>query len=434
MTRHRTARTALTLFTLAGLAAATLTPLAQAQTGAPAKQTAEEAPARTPDGRISIDFPGGRLREYIATLREATRPETVNVVAPESLLNMKVGEISLRDADVQSAVRCLEWAVEPRGALLVNHIGRNSFGVSDGRVQADPNAAKPAQLSQIQVLSLRDLTEPLPGDPPNARFTVEPDVVITAVRTALQADGDAESAEMKFHADSGLLIVRGSIPQIQAASSVIDRMQNDMRSRRKAMKDAMAGQVNLDEVRAEAEKHAIRTRLLEQNVVRASEEVAKLEAMRKEGHVAPEDVSSGRAVLDRAKAELEASRIDMAMAQARVASVEKRFGEAAAHEGRSDEGLGEIPQGRSTVEYTSASITGKDLKALATSLESAAAQLLRGESNVAIRAEGDTLVVTGGQPAQRLVRRMLLDPANPAKGPIVQKSRPRPTTDEKPAR
>lgn len=435
-------RTAKKLWILA--ASAGLAMPAIAQTSAPKvserAQAERDTAERLANKRVNIEFGGGRLREYVTALREATRPEMVNVVAPESLLNMKLGEISLRDVDVSTAVKSLEWAAEPRGTLMVQSLGANSFGVANGRYEAEattsaPGGARSLASQQIQVLSLRDLTEPMPGDAPNMRTTVDPDVVITAVRTAVGAGGEADGVELKYHSDSGLLIVRGTVPQIQAASTVIDRMQNDMRSRRKAMKEAMAGQANLDEIKAEAEKQAIRVDLLEANFARSREEVSKLEQMRAQGVASDADAASARASFDRAKAELEAARIDRGMAEARVRSIEKRMAEAASRDIRAgEEGLGEIPEGRSVVEYTSASITGQDLKALATSLETAAAQLLQGQSNVAIRAEGDTLVVTAGQPGQRLIRRMLLDHANPAKGPVVQKSRPKPMTEEKPAR
>jgi hypothetical protein len=387
----------------------------------------QEAEVRAQMMRLDVDFSGGSVRDYVAALRLVTKPSIVNVVAPEAVLNVKLGELSLRQVTVETAVKSVEWAIEPRGSIIVQQIGPNSYGLTSGR-RTSNLADTPAPASSIQVLSLKELTDPLPSDTQQSRVTVEPDVVLTAVRTALESS-QGEQAELKYHADSGLLIVRGAPDQLAAASSVLDRMQTDMRMRRKSLKDAAVGQANIDELRGEAEKHAIRHQLLEENFMRARQEVSKAEEMTKQGVMSQGDYNSARASLDRAKAELETAKIDAAMARARLESVERRMADAGAGARNAEGGGQDFPAGRSTVTYSS-KISGKDLDAVASAAEILAERLTG--KNVAVRAEGDTLSVTAEPDAHRMVHRALVDPAN-AKGLFVLKSKGK-ATEEKTTR
>jgi hypothetical protein len=308
----------------------------------------------------------------------------------------------------------------------VQQIGPNSYGLTSARRMAETPA--PPVASSIQVLSLKELTDPLPSDTQQSGVTVEPDVVLTAVRTALES-GNGDQAELKYHADSGLLIVRGAPDQLAAASSVLDRMQTDMRMRRKSLKDAAVGQANIEELRGEAEKHAIRHELLEENFARARQEISKAEEMKKQGVLSEGDYTSARASLDRAKAELETARIDAAMARARLDAVEKRVAEAGAAP-RTAEGRGQVfPAGRSTVTY-STMLSGKDLEAVGSAAK-ILAERITGKS-VAIRAEGDMLTVTAEPDAHRVIHRAFVDSANP-KSSFVMNSKPK-ATEEKSTR
>ncbi len=207
---------------------------AQPREGAgPQRQAAEELlrVARQNRQIITIDFPGGTLRQYIQALRAASEPNPINVVASSSAMQTPVGEINLEKVDAKTAVSALRWAVEPFGSVSVDEM-ESSFGVAVGM----PSRAK-VRAPETEVLSMRDLTTPMPGDPLGQSLTVGPDVVLTAARTAMMSD-NGDAPDLKYHADSGLLIIRGGEGQINAAKSVLDRMRSDLMNRRAAAREA----------------------------------------------------------------------------------------------------------------------------------------------------------------------------------------------------
>ena len=68
-------------------------------------------------------------------------------------------------------------------------------------------------------MSLQGLIHPKPGDPSSIKLVHEPEVVLTAIKTALELAGQEHDPdfELKFHPDSGMLIVRASPRQLNAA-------------------------------------------------------------------------------------------------------------------------------------------------------------------------------------------------------------------------
>jgi|GEM_PF-3057926 len=395
------------------------TPASKEQRSEERPRSAEQATtAQAPQPAINIDFPGGTLREYVAVLRDVTKPNVVNVVAPETVLKLRLGEVSLREVAVKTAVESVEWAMEPRGTIQVQQIGPNAFGLMSNRrsantIEANATPAGPV----IQVLSLRELTDPLPSDLPQSRVTVEPDVVLTAVRTAIESS-NGEAAELKFHSDSGLLIVRGTPDQVQTAETVLDRMRTDMRLRRTAVKEAAAGTINIEELKAEAEKHAIRHRFLEKDFERASAEWSRAEQMQKQGLISQGDYNAARASLDRTRAEMETSRIDAATSQARVESVGKRMAEAAGHQ-RASAGPIDFPAGRSTVSYASLKRSEKEyLTGVGQAASLVVSRLMGKDVPVIIEVEGSMLKITADAQAHRVIHRVLIDPSGT--NPIFQ--------------
>ena len=88
----------------------------------------------------------------------------------------------------------------------------------------------------------------MPGDPPGVKLTKTPEVVLTAVRAALDLTGDrADAAEMKYHEDSGLLIIHGNNEQVGAVSQTLHEMELDVRNRRDAARSNMAPGVDIVE-------------------------------------------------------------------------------------------------------------------------------------------------------------------------------------------
>jgi hypothetical protein len=384
-------------------------PAKESQAGTLEQLIPKTAEASVREVPIDIDFPGGTLREYVAALREVTKPNVVNVVAPETVLNVRIGELSLRQVTIKTAVDSVEWAIEPRGTVLVQQIGPNSYGLTSRRGAASVEAGPSGPVAAIQVLSLKELTDPLPSDSPHGRVTVEADVVLTAVRTAVEST-NGDQAELKYHADSGLLIVRGTPDQLRTAESVLERMQTDVRMRRKSLKEASVGMVNVEELRAETQKQEIRTQLLELNYARARAEVDQAEAMRKEGALSEAEYNSARAAMDRMHAEVETSRIDAATSRARLESILKRMNDAAGQQ--QPEARVSFPAGRSTFSYISLRRRdSKYLEGVGGALSELVKRLRDGEGRVEIEIEagdGGMLTVTADEASHKVLHGLLI--------------------------
>ncbi len=91
-----------------------------------------------------------------------------------------------------------------------------------------------AEDQRVQIFSLKEIIEPAASDPLRAPVATPAASVLTAVEAALAAareEGEA-SAEVTFHDESGLLIVRGEEPEIDAVREVLELIREDVRRAR----------------------------------------------------------------------------------------------------------------------------------------------------------------------------------------------------------
>ncbi len=417
----------------AGLLAAPLSAQEDAQPPrpAPTQPRPQSTPDRAPAPRINVEFPGGAVRDYVRAVREAAKPAVVNVIAPESVLTASLDEISLRDVTVDTAVRALEWAITPRGIIAVQPIDQGTFGIIDNTPQWQPVHAQPgmpgptrqasALQSMLQVLSLRDLVERMPGDPDDTPLTVPADVVLTAVRTAIESDpAGGQPADLKYHADSGLIIVHGTPQQVGAATSVLDRMQTDLRTRRNAARESAKAGSNIDQYRADAELSEIKLNLLEGSLERAQMMFARTEQLHKQGNTSAEEVVSARAAVDKARAELESARIMHGLARAKLQAAERRTQQAPT-----------IPEGRSVVIYDARFIKGDTTKSLASMISSLTS--LAGDDKAQFSQDrAGMLTVATTRPAHEAVHAALRALAS-ARGASSEPPKPQPHKEAKPS-
>ncbi len=91
-----------------------------------------------------------------------------------------------------------------------------------------------AEDQRVRVFSLKELIEPGPGDPLRAPVATAPASVLTAVEAALAAareEGTAQ-AQVTFHDESGLLIVRAEEPELAAVEETLNLLREDIRRAR----------------------------------------------------------------------------------------------------------------------------------------------------------------------------------------------------------
>lgn len=281
----------------------------------PEPRRADAAPLST----VTINFQGGTIKDYLDALRKVSDPPA-NVVASESVMDVHIGEISFRNVDTQTAVMALRWVTEP-SVIMVEKVGPEAYAV----FSAHTPFAHAAETT-TEVMSIRDLIEPLPGELPGEKQTSTPDIVLTAIRTALTTiEGNA--ADIKFHPDSGLVIVHGSQEQIVTAKNVVDRMTGDVARRRSRGSKTSAARTYQIESEVLSKKKAH----LSDQVNRVAAELEAAQAQREKARAEGNQDNIGRfdrqivlgeERLEQTRRELAATELSYVEAQSRMKALE----------------------------------------------------------------------------------------------------------------
>jgi hypothetical protein len=354
--------------------------LATERRQAQAEGGAARAAANDPYGpTISVNFAGGSLDAYIVQLIAAAAPEPTNILVRGDARTIEISPAELRDISLFSALQLVSG--DYRGADGRDHrvstMSLGAQGESAAAFLVEVRSERPSSGGfsgprEVLVLSIREMTTPLPGDPPEV--VVNAETILTALETAIAIAGDeGVTSEMKYHPESGLLILAGTGNSLSAADRVVKQIWEDVQQRRLRAREIQqvqgltnpdALQEQLADAKAEAQLAAVRTesamqqrRALQERLLEAQEryqqgaqsademrqaelEVMQAEAMMQEHQIhadrANERVARAAEALDRAKAiaagggaesELAALRQENAMLRDRLAMMEAQIAE-----------------------------------------------------------------------------------------------------------
>lgn len=193
------------------------------QTAALAQDQAAQTQTAPQDVRqlISVSFPGGTIGEYVAALRKAS-PAANIVVSPEAA-NMPAPEVILRDVTLGVAAAAVEFQRETAGevneweAVEVQPLHRgggydsSAFRITYRRsVRNLPNTAK----QDASAWSVADLLS----------NGYESDQVLAAIQVGQALFG--ESATIKYHEPTKLLVARGTSEQLSLISRTLDQLRS----------------------------------------------------------------------------------------------------------------------------------------------------------------------------------------------------------------
>jgi hypothetical protein len=269
-----------------------------------------------PDFTVSVEFRGGTVGQYIDTIKAAAKDHAVNVVASRAAMEVQIGPISLRDVSVYTALSAIrsaagrdtQWAVD----RLVSPGGKT---VEAYALEFQPQLPGPTRVSStdvgISVFSLRDLVEPLPGDPAGVQLVKPPEVVLTAVKAALDLMGDRGNPDMKFHEDSGLLIIHGNAEQTNAVRQALDQIRDDIGRRRSAAKATATPQVDYDSLQAELKKRQVLRNQALRDLERGDTELQRMRKMVEAGQASGNELPAVEAKLDEARSRVEMTDIEI---------------------------------------------------------------------------------------------------------------------------
>jgi hypothetical protein len=182
---------------------------------------------------VSITFKGGTLAEYAAALRAAS--DGANILVPEQATDVRVPAITLKDATVFSALEALgelvidDYQVKVRA--IMSPLAQPVYAVRVSRVRAVAGAPGQGMVDErarvVRVFSIKSLIQAHPGDPAEG---LKAETILTAIETGLSFTGEAARAKavVRYHADSGILFVHGTLEQVGVVEQVLASLGNDL--------------------------------------------------------------------------------------------------------------------------------------------------------------------------------------------------------------
>ena len=177
---------------------------------------------------VSMNFPGGTMAEFVAALR--TNHPKVNVIVALQARNVTIPATSLKNAGLAQTLESACMAAEGQYEIRVREflgdgqpvysIVANAKRRAGGRT---PN--KPAPPQVLSVYSLSELTMQRPsGVTP---FSVE--TILSALQLAVAHLDSAP--KMRFHEDSGLLLIAGTPEHARVSEQTLAALRRDLQTR-----------------------------------------------------------------------------------------------------------------------------------------------------------------------------------------------------------
>lgn len=256
------------------------------------------------DERVTIDFKGGTVAQYIAAVAAAAAPKAVNILVPAEIRDVPLPEIRLQSVTLWTAWSALEPAIRAQSAGLeikIEALGqRTGSNVSSEAVQIlvfrGPTGAvvasgpRSSQGIEVVVISIADLVEPrASGSVP----LMTPEDVLAAVESAVLIAGDTVSSTpvLKYHPASGVLISRGTYAANALVREVVGTIRQnaaargDQLDRAKLAKDVYEQRLNQARAQLEA---------AESDAESAGRRFVQLEKAAQSGAISKDELDSAR--------------------------------------------------------------------------------------------------------------------------------------------
>lgn len=220
-------------------------------TKAPAKEHQTGARPRTSQNLgpgVSIRFNGGTLVQYAEAVRKSAGSTPINIALARGTESIDMPAVTMENVNAMFAVMAIEKLAEVTAGKRVRVDQLTSSGDEEsGRspmytVRLEELARVGMQQPFVpdgrvtRVLSLNDLITP-PWAKEKDQDSIPAETVLTAIQTAVEAGtGKEDAPEVKYHRESGMLILHCTPGQGEAAERVIRNLQEDLaaRVRRKA--------------------------------------------------------------------------------------------------------------------------------------------------------------------------------------------------------
>lgn len=176
---------------------------------------------------------------------------------------------------------------------------------------------------ELAVFSLREMTE----DPLASGGGARVETVLTAVQAALELSTTKEAPppELKYHSDSGLLILRATARQRAAVGDCISALGMDVERRRRDLRESRVNPEEVIERRAVLTRAelAIQQRMTEMQL--AQRNLEEVTALVKSGNVPERELRQAQAELQKNRAEYLGAEAESNRAREMLALIESRM-------------------------------------------------------------------------------------------------------------
>ncbi len=195
---------------------------------------------------VTVDFKGGTLGELVRVMSQTTGKD-VNVVVSREAQEVEVPAMSLRNASMYAVLEAASATGDRgRGMLKVIRVGKGPAEHETYAVQFEAFGVMAVGMTPVQrpqtvrVSSIADVAD-LGGADSAA-------TLLSALTATLEMEmpKGGPAAEVKFHKESSLLIIRGTDAQQAVAAQVIEQLRNANAKRSAQEHRAKAAEQRLD--------------------------------------------------------------------------------------------------------------------------------------------------------------------------------------------
>lgn len=231
MNHHRVLPVVVAVLTLTLALAAPLASLRGQEPPAPAPEptsvAATQERAKTPPpATVSLAFAGGTMAEFVAQLR-AVAPRA-NILVAAAAADAVLPPIEIRAAGLDQVLEGACVVAESGQTIRVKEFRGRGESVFAILAQGSPQATvTPAVAARDEVTKVYSLNGLIADAERGIGFSVS--TVLSAIEAA---SSDQPLQALRFHAASGVLVVRGRSAQINVVHDVLAQLESDVNERR----------------------------------------------------------------------------------------------------------------------------------------------------------------------------------------------------------
>jgi len=305
---------------------------------------AQIAAARTQDTSplITLRFPGGTLPEYVQAVKSASEGGPINVVIRGEAGDVRVPQVFLERVSARSALELVSGThmigdLAVRTELTIPGSFPGGFtgpGEPIYLLEVRREAVRRASFasmpmpSQTLVISIRDIISALPGEPQELAMPRE--AVLTAIEAAPTTTAAEADPSVRFHEDTGLVILHAPPDALSAAQSAIHAISADL-SRRREMIRAHSSrsaaelaklELELADAATQVELQGVGLERARQRIAIAEQELTQRRLLAEKDAVPPAEVRESEERLNEARTMARAAEIERERAAKRFAALQ----------------------------------------------------------------------------------------------------------------